>query len=75
MKKASIIILIVTIALVYFVREGKRATLNSDGTRDKSLSLTDYFFRGLGATFEEMSPKQTTSLMNISNFCFRTIVK
>jgi len=75
MKKASIIVLIIAIALIYFVREGKRVTLNSDGTPNKGLGMMDYFFRGFNSTFEELSPKQTTSLMNISNFCFRTIVK
>lgn len=75
MKKASIILLIGTIALIYFVREGKRVTLNSDGTRDKSKSLADYFFRGLSSNLERMTPKQTAALMDISNFCFKTIVK
>ena len=75
MKKASIILLIVTIVLIYFIREGKRVTLNSDGTPNKSLGMMDYFFRGFNSTFEDMTHKQRTSLMNISNFCFRTIVK
>lgn len=73
MKKVSIIFLVITIVLIYFIRAGKRTTFNSEGTPDKNLSMSDYFFRGLSSTLCELSPKQTTSLMNISNFCFRTL--
>lgn len=75
MKKAGVIILIVAVATVYFVREGKKATLNCDGTGDKNLSMMDYFFKGINSTLDKMSPHETTLLMKLSNFCFRTIVK
>lgn len=71
MKKAAIIILIITIVLLYLVREGKKAALKSEDPNDKNLGLMDCFFKGV----ENLSPRHTASFLHLSNFAFRTIVK
>lgn len=75
MKKAVLLVIIILVLFIFFVGEGQRVTLNPDGTRDHSKSLTDYFSRGIRKNMENMTSKNTTALMQISNFCFRTIVK
>ncbi len=75
MKKVTILIIIATIAFIYFVREGKRTALNSDEDQNKNLNITDYFFRGFSSTFEELTLKQITAVTAILNICFSTIIK
>ena len=75
MKKIGIIILILIIGILYFIGEGRQSALNIDGTPDKNMSLMDAFFRGITATFEKWSYKETTSLVHFSNFALRSIIK
>lgn len=81
-NKTTLIVLITTIGILYLIMVGRKETFNRDGINNTDAGIVNYFKKGVNSTVNKlcstvgnMTPRQLTTMSQLSNFTLRTIVK
>ena len=81
-NKTTLIILITLIGILYLIIEGRKEYYNQDNMKNTNSGMLTYLKAGVNSTVNKlcstvgnMTPKQLTTVSELSNFCLKTIAK
>lgn len=81
-NKTTLIVAITTIGILYLIKEGRNETFNRERINNIDAGIVNYFKKGVNSTVNKlcstlgnMTPRQLTTMSQLSNFTLRTIVK
>lgn len=81
-NKWTLILLITTIGILYLILEGRRECQNQNDNKTNNYGLVTCIKTGVNSTVNklcstvgDMTPKQLSTVSQLSGFCLKTIVK